>query len=144
LDLFKPNKRKENKQKKCVSAMSIFVRQCSVEDVRMDGRGFPITTTPSACFHPCPFRKISLPSGARPTGCSLSRPPSSPGCLRPRAGARLGCHARPRVLVASRGAHPRVAQCLHCGTGELHTLLPTSTPASSSAMTRPSFVQAAR
>jgi hypothetical protein len=84
--------------KKCVSAMSIFVRQCSVEDVWMDGRGFPLTTTPSACFHPRPFRKISLPSGARPAGCSLSRPPSSPGCSRPRAGARLGCHARPGCL----------------------------------------------
>jgi hypothetical protein len=120
----------------------------------------------------CSFNKNSLPSGARlagcsprgcSPGCSSSRSPSSLECLQPRASARPGRRARQGVhglvqvltqaAVLAQGARgltrcslclPRVAQCLRWGTGELHTLLPTSALMSSFATTRPPFVLSAR
>jgi hypothetical protein len=122
------------------------LQECSREVVRMDRRGFPLATAPSARSRPCPFKKISppiprvfagllVPASCCPTrahqvggarqllaahqGCLLSRPLCSPGAPLHQCLTNAALTASCRCSSSAMPPLGHRRRCLHLGTGEL-------------------------
>ena len=48
-----------------------MVSRISMEDVWMNGHGFPLATAPSARSHPCPSKNLSKPATLAQLGARL-------------------------------------------------------------------------